>query len=495
MRKSFMAVLTAAIFLANMPVNAAFEPIVGITPAIVVNTASPLYQASDSPWDDTALLHDTLASYWRTPGLLDLGFRFSSEHANLVLRLDLRQDYSAYLKEKTWTNIPFIGNSLNGILDMNFPRVGYVDVTLPGLYASIGRRQLKWGPATYDLAISDSQPFLDSIWIDYHTPDGKHDGSWWYNFVAVGFGNAGFQYNSTEERNKNLFAHRFGFENQWLRVALGELNMVYNTVPSILDFTPVGIWHNLYQDEHSNVMLHLSVEALAGPVRMYGVFAMDDLDLPSEPKNNGKPAAMGFTAGVEWHVLSGTPISRKEFSYQDYKLSENTFAAEDGLRVGAEFYYATNYLYNRNKQLNGTNGGDSSMGRFTVPGRIYTFGYGHITNPDMYFLGFPYGPGVMLTSLSGTWTDDPWEVTTRLDWIRNGQDDILTDITTDISQKESWFFLVGPLTDTLRISASAAWHRTASSKIFAATTLTVPVTEDEAPTMELSVGASFLFGN
>lgn len=243
--------------------------------------------------------------------------------------------------------------------------------------------------------------------------------------------------------------------------------MVYNTVPSILDFTPIGIWHNLYQDEHSNVMLHLSIEGLAGPIRIYGVFAMDDLDLPSEPAINMKPAAMGFSAGTEWQVFQGDELESIRFRPADYLLAEQTFRKNGGMHVGTEIFYTTNYMYNRRTYNPANWWGHDEIGKFTVPVRMQSFLGGYTSSTDAYFIGFPYGPGSLLTRLYGDYETSNWSVSASIEWLRRGTARIEDDYTTIPNLMQTWFFLKTPYTDVVMAEADGAWYPKPSIKISA----------------------------
>ena len=144
------------------------------SPAGIAEDDSWLY------WNGSGLVN---ANWWETkqdyfnrafskPGFLDIGFVVDTDKVGMVFLLDIRQDTFQHFKDngKILTNIPFVGS----MIDLNFPRVGYVDFTSSdeSFYASVGRRQIKWGPSTYDMAISDSQPYLDNFYISYETPVG-----------------------------------------------------------------------------------------------------------------------------------------------------------------------------------------------------------------------------------------------------------------------------------------------------------------------------------
>ena len=61
------------------------------------------------------------------PGFLDVGLVVDTDKVGMVFLLDIRQDTFQHFKDNggILTNIPFVG----AIVDLNFPRVGYVDYT------------------------------------------------------------------------------------------------------------------------------------------------------------------------------------------------------------------------------------------------------------------------------------------------------------------------------------------------------------------------------
>lgn len=348
------------------------------------------------------------------PGFLDVGFVVDTDKVGMVFLLDIRQDTFQHFKDngKILTNIPFVG----AIVDLNFPRVGYVDYTSSdeSFYASVGRRQIKWGPSTYDMAISDSQPYLDNFYLSYETPVGA--GSAWsfkYDFTGIAYKLFMNYDHDVDGGPKSTFAHRFSFGNDSVRIAVAELNNVYGKEPSLLDFTPFGIWHDNYQDNYSNVMLNLAVEGVVGPVRLYGTFTMDDFDLPHELGSDGwsgKPQAMGFTAGVELHILDGEPVQSSKFEYNEYALKDDTFR-KIGLNVGYEFYYCSTFMYNR----------DVNAGKFTVPFQFISLtGAGYCFDDNAFYLGFKYGPDTMVNRLVVEYEANPLSAFASAELIMRG---------------------------------------------------------------------------
>ena len=220
--------------------------------------------------------------YWLqaydNPSFLDFGFEVDTKNFDLVLRVDIMQDLLPCLEDfgSVKTNIPFVG----GLLDLTFPRVSYMDFVSndKSWYVSLGRRLIKWGPAFYDTMLSNSQPYLDNLWVDYKTPM-KADSNWKFNFnyviVSPKFWLQYHDADKGEEPNeilKTFIGHKFSFYNDYVRLSLGEFANVYDKVPSLFDLSPLVDWHNGNQDGYVNVALYLAAEGKVGPIRIYGTY-------------------------------------------------------------------------------------------------------------------------------------------------------------------------------------------------------------------------------
>lgn len=388
--------------------------------------------------------------YYDSASLLDLGLELTSDHVGLVVLLDLQQDIVTYFEETQWTNIPFIGNNLYAIADMNWTKLGYVDFNFWNVYASVGRRALKWGPASYDFAINDSAPFLDSIYIDINFP--VSFGNIWYNYIVTGFNNTSLGYpknhngelDEEDLNSKTLFSHKLGWENETWRVSFSELNLIYNKIPSLLDASPLAFWHNNYQHDRSNVMIELAVEKLflLNPFdfRVYGLFAMDDFVFGSEDVNS-KPSAMGFAAGIEFHFLDGDNQQKTVAVRKDYTLREDSFKFSGGLNLSLEWYWATAFLYSR----------DVDSGKFTVPMWVYNFSDGgYVADKNAFFIGFPYGPDTMVGKILLEYEDDPIKAWFNFELIFKGSYRIDEEYNKENNSKFSSFALNGDVATIIK---------------------------------------------
>lgn len=392
--------------------------------------------------------------YWllayNKPSFLDLGIEVKEEQFNFVTRFDFMQDPFANMNNQSsiYTNIPFVG----GGIDLTFPRVGFFDYTSPNekFFLSLGRRLIKWGPGFYDIQIADSQPYLDNLWISYQTPIA---GNWNFNYnyvlIAPKFW---LQYDNKVQ--KTILGHKFNFYNNNLRLSLGELSNIYNKYPTLFDMSPLLVWHNGNQDEFCNVTLYLGAEGKVGPVRMFGTFNMDDLAQPHEVATD-RPLAIGFSAGIEYHIFDGNPITSEKFKKEDYTLREDSFKIDNGLNIGFEWYYVTPMMYNRQAT--------QDEGKFTIPWQIWAMSAkNYVTDRDAFFLGFKYGPNANLLRFYTEYKNNPYDASFSAELLTRGS----YGIESAYGEAEAFekmnitnvFSLIGDLTTVLLLEGSFSYH-------------------------------------
>ncbi|MFA7108570.1 MAG: hypothetical protein WC162_05445, partial [Sphaerochaetaceae bacterium] len=236
-----------------------------------------------------------------------------------------------------------------------------------------------------------------------------------------------------------LFAHRFIWETDSLRIGLGELNLIYNHVPSLLDATPLTFFHNNYQQDRSNVLMQVSLEKLFKfedwKFRVYGSFAQDELKLPTE---NDWPTAVGFNAGIQFHLKNGEVFESPVLKKNDFILKEDNFKFNDGLNISYEFYYLTPFIYNR----------EFDEGKFTVPVYLFYQG-GYLTNENAVFIGFPYGPDSQVHKLEITYDKKNYRFYYKEELIRKGSYTIETDYSTEKNSQFYNFKLNSPVKNRL----------------------------------------------
>lgn len=394
---------------------------------------------------------ETKQDYWYDafdrPTFLNLGFILDTDKVDIVVLVDFIQDTFVLMRDhkKIPSNIPFLNG---GNIDLTFPRVGYIDYTSDTglIYLSLGRRQIKWGPGTYGMAISDSQPYLDNLYGSINT-DISDKWSFSYDFVALSFKHFLDIAVEAEGAPQTTFAHRFSFSNPNFRMSFTEMNNIYGKVPSLLDCTPIALWHNNYQDDCSNVMVDLALEAKLGSLRLFGTFTLDDFSLPGEPNTN--PTAIGASAGIEWNLISGDAFWGKDFTNGRYAIKDPTFHIPGGLNVSYEFFYCGPYMYNR----------AVSAGKFTSDFQINSnVGPKKFYDDDAFFLGFKYGPSMIVHLLSATYETTEIKMNLSAQLIRRGSYYIDSPYDDEYKAKYDPFKLPGTVTTVLKLSSDFCYY-------------------------------------
>ena len=450
MKKALFLLIT---IITCLSLSAKMKAVVDIRPYFTFdNTPSGI---DEDGWKSTSGIQnpswwETRQDYWADafdrPTFLNVGFELDTEKVDMVVLVDLMQDIFVQMRDrnKLYTNIPFINY---GNLDLTFPRVGYLDYTSSEglLYLSLGRRQIKWGPATYGMAISDSQPYLDNFYGSITT--GITD-SWkfGYDFVALSFKHYLDIGEQAEGAPQTTFAHRFSFSTDSFRMAFTEMNNIYGKVPSLLDCTPIALWHNNFQDDCSNVMVDMTLEGRIGPVRLFGSLTMDDFALPNELNTN--PSAFGASAGIEWNAVSGEAFEGKDFSNSRYAIKDETFHVDGGLNLSYEFYYCGPYMYNR----------AVSAGKFTSDFQVNSnVGPKKFYDDDAFFLGYKYGPGTMLHLVCASYETTKLKVDFSASLLQRGSYYIDSLYDDENKQKYDAYKLPGDVTTVLGFDLSAQY--------------------------------------
>ena len=450
MKKILFLLLTIIICFS---LSARMKAVVDITPYFTFdNTPGGIEGLA---WKSTSGLQnsdwwETRQDYWSDafdrPTFLNLGFELDTEKVDMVVLVDFMQDIFVQIRDrdKLYTNIPFINNSN---LDLTFPRVGYIDYTSSEglIYLSLGRRQIKWGPATYGMAISDSQPYLDNLYASINT-DITDNWKFAYDFVALSFKHYLDIGVEADGAPQTTFAHRFSFSTNSFRMSLTEMNNIYGKVPTLLDCTPIALWHNNFQDDCSNVMVDMTLEGSIGPVRLFGTLTMDDFKLGGEPNTN--PSAFGASAGIEWNVVSGDTFEGRDFSNSRYAIKDETFHVGGGLNLSYEFYYCGPYMYNR----------AVSAGKFTSDFQINSnAGPKKFYDDDAFFLGYKYGPSTMLHLLSASYEIPKLRIDFSAGLLQRGSYYIDSPYDDEYKSKYDAFRLPGDITTVLGLDLSAKY--------------------------------------
>ena len=390
-----------------------------------------------------------LNRYFSSPPLFSGGLVLEFNRWTAFVNMDLRQEFSAFLMRKNFTNIPLSVGSFLPAVDMNFPRLGYIERIDENSHLSIGRRKLSFGPSTYSFVLSDTLPYFDHFWLRL-SADGRREGKYFYNFFAISADRTIYG------APKTLIGHRFGFMNDYLKISFGEQNLIYGVYPDLQDLGPFLIYHHTYQDR-SNVTATLAGEFRIRESVLYGEFTLDDFRLKSEgPFSN--PTAFGWLAGVSYQIKSGDVYSGPNFAVEEHSIKDDTIENGGGLNLRYEHYHSTTYLYNRGEEI----------GKFTYPYRfnvMWLDSWPIVTG----FFGFPYGPDSTVDLLALEYQNADSFLSLSAEFIRRGAIDIDSPYSPPFDQ--NWYGLKEPITRSLLLSMKALFKVRTDTGLFVSGTL------------------------
>ena len=452
-KKRVVSVILLLVF-SLLVLSAKITPFLQLSPFYFVDSTPLLYDKWPSGGDDgframlnnktiegsSETIQDTILRFDNRPELLAAGFEIETESILFAIKIDIREELSNFIRFTPSSNIPFLGNTKYAVTNAQYPQVAFIEFVNPYFFASVGRRKLDMGPGKYSFMLSkEAQPNIDSVVLGATYREGGF--SLDYSFYAIGGSNSTINGHGNEtEKMKTFFIHKVSASNDVFIFGLSEMNCVYGAFPGIYDMTPFVLWHNLYQEEHSNVMIEVSMEGKIGPMRLWAQYAQDDLYFKGEGGFNNKPTGIGMGAGFDWKIQEGEEFLSQGRKNDEYALSEDNLKDEGGVHLSGEFYWATNYLYNRRESYGGKFINDR-YGKLTLPYRFYSSYGGYTDKVDAYYLGFPYGPGSILFSLSLEMENKIIEGVINASLLMRGDDNIDTVI--DSSTYDTWLWLKG----------------------------------------------------
>ena len=467
------------VLISSLPAFSSIRPFLSISPYFVMDGHEVMYSSEPNNFQglldrydgipsSSETIQETILRFGERKPLLEAGFEIEGERVFFALKIEIREELYNFVTFSPKSNIPYFGNTNFAITDAQYPQVAFLEYSNPYFLFSIGRRKLDMGPGKYSFILSsEAQPNLDSLVLGAFYNEG--DFSLDYSFYAIpGTGEVFTPYGITSEIYKTFFVHKVAAANSYFRFGLSEINCVYGSYPTLMDFTPFVLWHNLYVDEHSNVMIEVSLEGKIGPVRLWGEYAQDDLYLNfgglTEGGFNNKPTAIGVGLGFDWLLMEGEEYGRSDRSTLGYAFKEETLEEKGGLHLYGEFYWASNYLYNRREH--GVEGveyyANDKYGKFTLPYRFYSSHGGTTDKSDAYFLGFPFGPGTIYGIVSLEGENSRMKYGVGLSLLMRGEKNINSPIdsssATDCIELQGEIKRIWSISTSLRLNASEIYR-------------------------------------
>ena len=419
MMKKRIILVILVLILPLLFLSAGITPFLQLSPYFLVDSTPLLYPKWPEGGDDgfrsmlndkaiegsSERIQDTILRFDSRPELIAAGFEIETDNIFFLLKIDIREELSNFIGVAPHSNIPYLGNTKYVVTNAQYPQIAFIEYSNPYFFVSVGRRKLDMGPGKYSFMLSsEAQPNLDAIALGASYIEGKFNLS--YSLYGIGGSNSTINgYGKETDLMKTFFVHKVTISNDVFRFGFSEMNCIYGAHPGFFDMTPFVLWHNLYQEEHSNVMIEVSLEGKIKELRLWAQYAQDDLYFPGEGGFNNKPTGIGFGFGFDYKLFGSEEFSSPIRKNNDYALKEATLRDEGGFHLVGEFYWATNYLYNRRDH--GVEGveyyANDKYGKFTLPYRFYSSHGGTTDQENAYFLGFPFGPGTIygLVSLEG----------------------------------------------------------------------------------------------
>ena len=467
------------VLISSLSAFSSIRPFLSISPYFVMDGHEVMYSSEPNNFQGlldrydgipsaSETIQETILRFGERKPLLEAGFEIEGERVFFALKIEIREELYNFVTVSPKSNIPYLGNTRYAITDAQYPQVAFLEYSNPYFLFSIGRRKLDMGPGKYSFILSsEAQPNLDSLVLGAFYNEG--DFSLDYSFYAIpGTGEVFTPYGITSEIYKTFFVHKVAAANSYFRFGLSEINCVYGSYPTLMDFTPFVLWHNLYVDEHSNVMIEVSLEGKIGPVRLWGEYAQDDLYLNfgglTEGGFNNKPTAIGVGLGFDCLLMEGEEYGRSDRSTLGYAFKEETLEEKGGLHLYGEFYWASNYLYNRREH--GVEGkefyANDQYGKFTLPYRFYSSHGGTTDKKDAYFLGFPFGPGTIYGMVSLEGENSRMKYGVGLSLLMRGEKNIDSTIdsssATDCIELQGEIKRIWSISTSLRLNASEIYR-------------------------------------
>ena len=467
------------VLISSLSAFSSIRPFLSISPYFVMDGHEVMYSSEPNNFQglldrydgipsSSETIQETILRFGKRKPLLEAGFEIEGERVFFALKIEIREELYNFVTVSPKSNIPYLGNTRYAITDAQYPQVAFLEYSNPYLLFSIGRRKLDMGPGKYSFILSsEAQPNLDSLVLGAFYNEG--DFSLDYSFYAIpGTGEVFTPYGDASDIYKTFFVHKVAAANSYFRFGLSEINCVYGSYPTLMDFTPFVLWHNLYVDEHSNVMIEVSLEGKIGPVRLWGEYAQDDLYLNfgglTEGGFNNKPTAIGVGLGFDCLLMDEEEYGRSDRSTLGYAFKEETLEEKGGLHLYGEFYWASNYLYNRREH--GVEGeefyANDKYGKITLPYRFYSSHGGTTDKSDAYFLGFPFGPGTIYGMMSLEGENSRMKYGVGLSLLMRGEKNINSPINsssaTDCIELQGEIKRIWSISTSLRLNASEIYR-------------------------------------
>ena len=237
------------VLISSLSAFSSIRPFLSISPYFVMDGHEVMYSSEPNNFQglldrydgipsSSETIQETILRFGERKPLLEAGFEIEGERVFFALKIEIREELYNFVTVSPKSNIPYLGNTRYAITDAQYPQVAFLEYSNPYLLFSIGRRKLDMGPGKYSFILSsEAQPNLDSLVLGAFYNEG--DFSLDYSFYAIpGTGEVFTPYGITSKIYKTFFVHKVAAANSDFRFGLSEINCVYGTYPTLMDFTP-----------------------------------------------------------------------------------------------------------------------------------------------------------------------------------------------------------------------------------------------------------------
>lgn len=442
-----------------------------------------------------------------SPKLITAGINARVKGWYFNFQLELAQNFHTYLENNYYINI--FADSEKGFafrnLLVNIPLFGYIEYKNDYFRFIIGRTRVDLGYGDYNFILSDYAPPQDIIWL---SADPWHNDA---NFVVKPFfnfiidmspihGNEIYLSDTNNNPNgryrsfaKTYNVHQIGVYNDYFRIVLTEVLMVYGAEFSLATISPIAWWHQSFLNNANN-MTSVSLEGKIGNYRLYAEGSFDDLYIGKED-DTSKPNAMGFVIGFDVQLLEGEPFLGVNRSAVDNTVRADSFRKETGLIVGFETVISSKYMYDR-----------PSSDPFGKMSFFQSYQTANQTLNDKwslieYYLGFPYGGETLYAFGKLKYVNRNWFVNSQIGYMFWGgnkgtgvyaydSDDLKMQDAIDGNGYKRWFNFENPK-HSIIVEAEAFYAADRWWHLYAGVNANIVANDIKRTTWSFSLGGGF----
>lgn len=228
----------------------------------------------------------------------------------------------------------FVPWQFRAVSELEFPREGYMSLSLPGASMAVGRLKTGIGHGHFgNTMLNGLAPYYDEVQFTAYNDHFKFfymlGSSQTYLSEAEYAVQSSKKWDTLNDHDASPFddpVKMFAYHRvearplDWFTLGITEMNIVGGKLPNFNHINPFGLWHNTYTAGCSNVMFGLdaTVVPLKG-LMLFGEFTVDDIKGLDEAANS-KPKSTAWQVGGRYVLPFWTEtkhIAGVEFTHVD----------------------------------------------------------------------------------------------------------------------------------------------------------------------------------